>query len=132
VTSLATTPTRASAVRPNTWGTVSYLFMRFSGLLLIFLVIIHFVIQHVVNDVHNLDINFVAQRWASPGWRVYDAFLLALALIHGLNGTRIVINDYVLSPTWNKIVKILILAVGALLIVIGSAAIIGGARPSMP
>ncbi len=131
MTSVATTPTTTPAVRPNAWGTASYLFMRFSGLLLVFLVIIHFVIQHVVNDVHNLSINFVAERWASTGWRVYDAFLLALALVHGLNGTRIVINDYVLNPTWNRIVKILILAVGAALIIIGGVAIIGGARVGM-
>ncbi len=132
MTSVATTPTSPAAVRSHAWGTASYLFMRFSGLLLIFLVIIHFVIQHVINDVHNLSINFVAQRWASTGWRVYDAFLLALGLIHGLNGTRMVINDYVLDPTWNRIVKYLILGVGTVLIVIGMVAIIGGARTAMP
>ncbi len=115
-------------VRRDTWGAVSYLFMRISGLLLIFLVLGHFIIQHVINDVHNLDINFVAARWSSLGWRVYDAFLLALALIHGLNGTRIVVNDYIHPALANQIVKILILLVGAGLLIIGSVAIIGGAR----
>jgi succinate dehydrogenase / fumarate reductase, membrane anchor subunit len=122
------TASGAARMRRDTWGTVSYLFMRFSGLLLIFLVLGHFIIQHVINDVHNLDINFVAARWSTLGWRVYDAFLLALGLIHGLNGTRIVVDDYVHPRLWNRIVKILILLVGAGLILIGSIAIIGGAR----
>ncbi len=117
------------AVRRDSWGTISYVFMRVSGLLLFVLVIGHFAIQHVVNDVHNLSIDFVAQRWASLGWRVYDAFLLGLALIHGLNGLRYVVNDYILNATWNRIIKILILLVGLFLIIVGSVAIIGGVRP---
>ncbi len=126
--SVATGARSAPVVQRNTWGTVSYLFMRFSGLLLVFLVLGHFVIQHVINDVHNLDINFVAQRWSSVGWRIYDAFLLALALIHGLNGTRIVVDDYIRPRLANRIVKYLILLVGAFLIVVGAVALIGGAR----
>jgi succinate dehydrogenase / fumarate reductase, membrane anchor subunit len=126
--SVATASGAVPRVRRDTWGTVSYLFMRFSGLLLIILVLGHFIIQHVINDVHNLDINFVAARWSTLGWRVYDAFLLALGLIHGLNGTRIVVDDYVHPRLWNRIVKILILLVGIGLILIGSIAIIGGAR----
>ncbi len=126
--SVATGTRSGPAIRRDTWGTVSYLFMRFSGLLLVFLVLGHFIIQHVINDVQNLDINFVAQRWSSVGWRIYDAFLLALALIHGLNGTRIVVNDYIHPPLANRIVKYLILLVGAFLIIAGSVALIGGAH----
>ncbi len=126
--SVATGTRSAPAVQRDSWGTASYLFMRFSGLLLVFLVLGHFIIQHVINDVHNLDINFVAQRWSSVGWRIYDAFLLALGLIHGLNGTRIVVNDYIPWRLANRIVKYLILAAGVFLIIIGSVAIIGGAR----
>ncbi len=119
------------AVRRDTWGTVSYLFMRLSGLFLVILVLTHFTIQHVINDVHNLNIEFVAQRWSNIGWRIFDATMLGLALIHGLNGTRMVVNDYILHPTLNRIVKILLLLVGAVLLVAGTVAVIGGARVSM-
>lgn len=118
------------AVRRDSWGTISYVFMRVSGLLLFLLVLGHFGIQHVVNDVHDLSIDVVAQRWASLGWRVYDAFLLGLALVHGLNGLRYVVNDYILNAQWNRIIKILILVVGLFLITVGSVAIIGGVRPA--
>ena len=115
-------------LRRDDWGTVSYLFIRGSGVALAFLVIIHFVIQHVINDIYTLDLNFVAHRWSSPGWRIYDALMLTLALAHGLNGSRIVANDYILRPAWNRMVNSAIFAVGLLWIVIGGAAIIGGVR----
>src|SRR5512133_624168 len=119
------------AVRPlvrNNWETVSWLFMRFSGLALIILVLGHFAIQHVLNDVHNLDLAFVAARWSSIGWRIYDAFLLGLGLAHGFNGLRIVVDDYVSSPTWNRVLRWAILIVGVALTLIGMVALIGGVR----
>ncbi|MDX1688084.1 MAG: hypothetical protein R3248_08885 [Candidatus Promineifilaceae bacterium] len=74
-----------------------YLFMRLSGVGLIFLAIGHMMIQHVLNDVHNLTLDFVRQQWNSWGWRTYDLFLLIFAIIHGFNGLRVVIEDYVHS-----------------------------------
>lgn len=72
-----------------------YLFMRLSGVGLIFLAIGHMMIQHVLNDVHNLTLAFVRQQWNSWGWRTYDLFLLTFAIIHGFNGLRVVVEDYV-------------------------------------
>ncbi len=72
-----------------------YLFMRLSGVGLIFLAIGHMMIQHVLNDVHNLTLDFVRQQWNSWGWRTYDLFLLIFAIVHGFNGLRVVIEDYV-------------------------------------
>ncbi len=124
----ATTRPAFRAVARNRWGSFSWLFMRVSALALIFLTLGHFAIQHVFNDVHNLSLAFVQERWASLGWRVWDALLLGLALAHGLNGLRIVIDDYIVSRPWNQAVRWAILVVGSLLIIIGMAAIIGGVR----
>jgi succinate dehydrogenase / fumarate reductase, membrane anchor subunit len=116
------------AIPRNTWGTISWLFMRFSALALIFLVLGHFAIQHVINDVHNLDLAFVQQRWTGPGWRIYDALMLSLALVHGLNGLRIVADDYILDARRNKVARWAIVVIGAALIVVGMVAVIGGVR----
>src|SRR5688572_18991782 len=51
-----------------------YLFMRLTGVALIVLAIGHMMIQHVLNDVHNLTLEFVRQQWSSWGWRTYDLF----------------------------------------------------------
>lgn len=125
---IATTRPNLRAMGRDRWGVISWLFMRVSALALIFLTLGHFAIQHVFNDVHNLSLSFVQARWANVGWRVYDAFLLSLAVVHGLNGLRIVVNDYVLDPRWNRIIKWAIVIVGTVLIIAGMTAVIGGVR----
>ena len=113
--------------RPQTAG---WVFMRLSGVALLFLALGHFAIQHVINDVHDLSLGFVAARWASLRWRVYDAFLLGLALIHGLNGLRVVVDDYVHRPRLKKAFLWAIVIVGTALIIIGTVTIIGGVSMS--
>ena len=76
----------------------SWVFMRLSGLVLLFLALTHFAITHIVNDVVETDAAFVAKRWANPLWRLFDWALLALALSHGLNGLRWIVEDYVHTP----------------------------------
>jgi len=77
------------------WETFAWWFMRVSGVGLIFLAILHLLIMHVVNDVSATGYCFIAARYANPFWRVYDLLLLSLALLHGLNGLRIVTDDYI-------------------------------------
>lgn len=84
-------PSRGSTA----WETFSWYFFRVSGVGLIFLAIIHLVLMHVVNDVSATGYDFIAKRYANPMWRVYDLLLLTLALLHGLNGLRIVCDDYI-------------------------------------
>jgi succinate dehydrogenase / fumarate reductase membrane anchor subunit len=83
--------------RPSSGGfeTFSWYFFRISGILLIFLIIIHLIIMHVTTDVAKTTYDFVAARYSNPLWRLYDWLLLTLALLHGMNGLRIVIDDYV-------------------------------------
>ncbi len=75
--------------------TFSWFFFRVSGVLLIFLVIIHLIIMHVTNDVSCTTYQFVAMRYDNPLWRLYDWLLLTLSLLHGMNGLRVVIDDYI-------------------------------------
>jgi succinate dehydrogenase / fumarate reductase membrane anchor subunit len=76
----------------------SWLFFRVSGLLLIVLALGHFAVMHVVHSILEVDYDFAAGRWAVAGWRVYDWLLLSLALLHGFNGVRVIVNEYVRSP----------------------------------
>jgi succinate dehydrogenase / fumarate reductase membrane anchor subunit len=72
-------------------------FMRLSGLALVFLALGHMLIMHVLVQLSGQEVNFafVTSRWGTPFWRIYDAVLLVLALIHGVNGARVVITDLV-------------------------------------
>lgn len=100
-TQTAKQPTRVTdygaTARPHGGGseTFSWWFFRISGVALILLVVIHLIIMHVTNDVSATGYDFVANRYANPFWRVYDLLLLTLALPHGLNGVRLVSDDYI-------------------------------------
>jgi succinate dehydrogenase / fumarate reductase membrane anchor subunit len=87
--------------RPASGGfeTFSWYFFRVSGVVLIFLIIVHLIIMHVSNNVNCTTYAFVAARYANPFWRLFDWLLLTLALTHGMNGLRIAIDDYVHNPT---------------------------------
>ena len=68
--------------------------MRVSGVALVFLALGHLIIMHLVNNVDTIDYAFVAARYATPFWRTYDGLMLILALLHGFNGLRTIIDDY--------------------------------------
>ena len=72
---------------------------------------------------------FVALRWntAVGGvfvWRLYDFGLLVVAVIHGFNGLRYVVNDYVHNLVVNRGMNIALLVTAVGLIVIGGLAIL--------
>jgi succinate dehydrogenase / fumarate reductase, membrane anchor subunit len=88
----------------NGFETFSWWFFRVSGLGLVFLTIIHLMLMHVTTDVSETVYDFVANRYDNPFWRGYDLLLLTLALFHGLNGLRIVCDDYIHSRGWRMTV----------------------------
>lgn len=91
---------RAAPPTGSNFELYTWFFMRVSGVFLLFLVFGHVLIVHVINDISVVNYAFVANRWASPFWRTYDWLMLALALTHGANGLRVVIDDYVHRPAY--------------------------------
>jgi succinate dehydrogenase / fumarate reductase membrane anchor subunit len=87
---------RSPRARSNTnFEKYAWLFMRFSGLLLIVLVLGHMTIMLLLDGgVKRLNFAFVAGRWSSPFWQLWDLAMLWLAQLHGGNGLRTVIADY--------------------------------------
>jgi len=85
---------RRNAQRSN-FELYSWLFMRISGIVLVFLVLGHLFIMNMLDGgVQRINFAFVAGRWASPFWQVWDLTMLWLAMLHGTNGMRTIINDY--------------------------------------
>lgn len=112
-------PSRGSGFEMYSWY-----FFRVSGLALIFLAIGHVVVMHVINTVDVIDYEFVADRWTSPFWRVYDMMLLFLALLHGVNGARVGIDDYIRRPGWRVFAFSALWLITLSFLVIGALAII--------
>jgi succinate dehydrogenase / fumarate reductase membrane anchor subunit len=109
----------------ETWA---WLFMRWSGVLLIPLAWIHVALNDVLIGVHRIDLDYVSMRWALLGWRVFDAALLALAFSHGVNGLRQVVDEYVHNRRLNRGIKWAMWLVWAGITTIGAIALIGGVR----
>ena len=65
----ATTRSRRPKQNFETW---SWFFMRVSGLVLLFIALLHFALTHIINDVVETDVAFVAARWDNPLWRLND------------------------------------------------------------
>lgn len=83
---------RKRGVNWEKWG---WLYMRVSGVLLVVLIFGHLLVNLFLGEgVQAIDFAFVAGKLADPFWIVYDLLLLWLALIHGSNGMRTIINDY--------------------------------------
>ncbi|PTW91263.1 succinate dehydrogenase / fumarate reductase membrane anchor subunit [Microbacteriaceae bacterium MWH-Ta3] len=98
-----------------------WLFMRGSGAVLIVLIFTHLSVNLLSDGgVKAIDFAFVAGKLANPFWQWFDVTLLWLALIHGANGMRTVINDYVLREKFRKGLLVALVASTALLIVMGT------------
>ncbi|MEX2274246.1 MAG: succinate dehydrogenase hydrophobic membrane anchor subunit [Actinomycetota bacterium] len=103
----------------------SWLFMRISGLVLVLLAVGHVLIMTVLEEgIDRVDSRFVAERWSTPFWRVWDWMLLSLALVHGINGLRVIVQDYVKWPQWRFAVNMVFYVLGFALFVLGSVVVL--------
>jgi len=128
-------PYPASALKPagalppgrglEAWA---WLLMRWSGALLVPLAWGHVLQQDALVGVHAINLDYVAMRWASLGWRLYDAALLVFAFAHGMNGLRGILNEYLAASRWRGLATGLWLAVLVAVGAVGVIAVIGGVR----
>lgn len=116
--SVAVPARRRSGVNLEKWG---WMFMRASGVVLIVLIFGHLFVNLMVGDgIHALDFAFIAGKFATPFWQWWDVLMLWLAFIHGGNGMRTIVNDYVTNDKVRKaLVGAIVLAAG-LLIILGT------------
>jgi succinate dehydrogenase / fumarate reductase membrane anchor subunit len=102
----------------------AWVFMRLSGLALIFLVLGHLLIMNILDGgVQRINFGFVAGRWASPFWQTWDLLQLWLAMLHGTNGMRTVVNDYAQRDSTRFWLKMLLYTASFLVLVLGTLVI---------
>ncbi len=102
----------------------SWVFMRGSGILLLVLVFGHLFVNLMTGDgIHQVDFAFVAGKWANPLWQVWDLLMLWLAMLHGANGLRTVINDYAERPNTRLWLKGLLYTATVFTILLGTLVI---------
>lgn len=115
------TRVQTGGVNTELWA---WLFMRISGVLLIVLILGHLIVNLVVGDgVAGIDFAFVGGKWTSPFWQVWDCLMLWLAMIHGTNGIRTIINDYAERTGTRLVLKSLLLLAFGITVVLGTLVI---------
>ncbi|WP_278236808.1 succinate dehydrogenase hydrophobic membrane anchor subunit [Isoptericola sp. AK164] len=102
----------------------SWVFMRASGVVLVVLVFGHLFVNLMVGDgVKAIDFAFVGGKWSSPFWQIWDLLMLWLAMIHGTNGVRTIINDYAQRDLTRGVLKSLLYLAFTITVVLGTLVI---------
>jgi succinate dehydrogenase / fumarate reductase membrane anchor subunit len=118
------TPSRPARKRGVNWEKWGWIYMRASGVVLVVLIFGHLFVNLVLGQgVKAIDFAFVGGKLSSPFWQVWDLLMLWLALIHGGNGMRTLVNDYASNPLVNRILKLAILAAVVVLVLLGTLVI---------
>ena len=103
----------------------TWLFMRISGLVLLFLTVGHVLIMHVLDEgVDRVNFAFIQLRWAEPFWKTWDWLMLVLALLHGVNGLRVIVLDYVRPAGLRLAIDSFFTVLGAALMALGTIVVV--------
>jgi succinate dehydrogenase / fumarate reductase membrane anchor subunit len=115
---------RSPKKRGFKWEKWGWIYMRASGVVLVVLIFGHLFVNLLIGKgVSALDFAFVAGKLADPFWQTWDLVMLWLALIHGGNGMRTLVNDYATQRLTRGILKWAILGAVVVLIVLGTLVI---------
>lgn len=103
---------------------MAWLFMRISGVVLIVLIFTHLFTNLLVGDgIQGIDFGFVAGKWADPVWQFWDLTMLWLAMLHGTNGVRTIINDYAEKQNTRRWLKLILYVATIVILVLGTMVI---------
>jgi succinate dehydrogenase / fumarate reductase membrane anchor subunit len=122
--SIVIEPPRSAKPKRTNWEKWGWIYMRVSGVALIILVLGHLYANLWVGEgIKAINFAFVAGKWADPFWQVWDLLMLWLALIHGTNGMRTIVNDYAEREKTRKTLVWILWATCVALIVLGTLVI---------
>ncbi|MCL7455061.1 MAG: succinate dehydrogenase, partial [Anaerolineae bacterium] len=103
---------------------IAWLFTRISAVVLLGMALYHLVYMHIALGMDTISFQLIAWRWRFLGWRVFDLVLLVFGWLHGANGMRVVLDDYVHSPVGRFVAHTLLVTVTAVLIALGAFVIL--------
>lgn len=105
-------------------GSLAWLLQRITAVIIFFVLMLHFVTYHFLAHGRSVSYQWVIER-ASSWWFPLLQFVLLLSVIfHGLNGVWLVLEDYVANRHWRLICFSLLIAVGVMLLFVGTLTII--------
>lgn len=113
--------TRRSGINWEKWG---WIWMRLSGVVLVVLIFGHLFVNLMVGEgIKAIDFGFVGGKLSNLFWQIWDTLLLWLALIHGANGMRTLVNDYTRKRSSARLLNGILLVATVILLVLGTLVI---------
>ncbi|HWG85107.1 MAG TPA: succinate dehydrogenase [Deinococcales bacterium] len=110
-----------------------WVFMRLSGVFLVFLTFFHLFQNYIIRDEMAADYDYVVAQYSLVSERLYLFALLALGLMHGVNGLRYGIDDWTAKrPELRLRLKALTYTVVAAIFVFGTLALFVGTPGAIP
>lgn len=100
-----------------------FLVMRVTAVALAVLVLGHFAVTHLVNDVAETGSSFVLRRWSSALWLAWDWTMLAAALTHAGAGLWLLIDEQASAPRRRRALHAALALTVAALLAVGTAAL---------
>jgi succinate dehydrogenase / fumarate reductase membrane anchor subunit len=119
---VANRPSRAAGRRARPSGSFelhAWFFMRVTGLALVVLALTHWTIMHFINRLSAENSQWIVARYQNVFWPTFDAVMLLFAMLHGTNGTRMLIDDFIRGRTANMMAKGILYTVSFVFIVLG-------------
>ena len=101
----------------------TFVVMRTTAVLLAVLVLGHFAVTHLVNDVAETSSSFVLQRWSSALWLAWDWTMLAAALAHAGAGLWLIVDEQSSGTRVRRRLQLAVAATVGVLLTVGTAAI---------
>jgi succinate dehydrogenase hydrophobic anchor subunit len=101
----------------------AFLVMRTTAVVLAVLVLGHFAVTHVVNDVAATGSSFVLRRWSSGLWLAWDWTMLAAALAHAGAGLWLLIDEQAPAARPRRLLHAALAGTVVLLLAVGTAAL---------
>jgi succinate dehydrogenase / fumarate reductase membrane anchor subunit len=104
-------------------GIRDWFLQRWTGMILVFLLITHFVISHFHGHPY-VTYEMVMERLANPVWKFFDLSFLYLAAYHGVMGFATVMADYKINATLKTAIYSVALAILAYIVIFGTITIL--------
>lgn len=101
------------------FSTIPWLLQRISAGVLVFLLIIHFWVEHYANWGTPVTFAGVHLRLQNALFMIVDSMLLISVVFHGLNGVRNILLDYPSLIQHNRTVSLILLIIGIATVVFG-------------
>lgn len=104
-------------------GILHWFLQRWTGVVLIVLLFVHFFITHFSGHSH-MTYELVMERLSNPAWKLFDLAFLYFAAYHGIMGALSVVSDYTINTKLKMAVYSMAILIFSYIVIFGTITIL--------